>query len=314
MKTFSDVSYLRKKKRPILLAAGFFDGVHRGHRRVIETTVSAARRARGEAWVLTFDPHPAKVLRPGSAPRLLTSTPHKVRLLTRLGVDGCLLMSFSRELAGLSPAAFVGMLHHLMPTLKTIFVGKGWRFGKGQAGDSEMLATLAAPHGVGVTVVGLVYRRGVAVSSTRIRALVARGRLREAADMLGRPYSLLGRVVKGRSVGRALGFPTANLETENEVLPPFGVYAVRARVGDRLLDGVLALGRRPTFRLDRAPATVELHLLDFSGRLYGREIEVFFIRKLRPERRFPSVSALVRQIGRDVRNARKENQKNRFTF
>jgi len=320
MKVLSDWNDLSRKRRPIVMALGFFDGVHRGHRKVIEETVDTARRLGGEAWVLTFATHPMRILKPGSAPPLLTSSNHKLALVRRLGVDGCLLVPFSRELAALSPELFVEQLCGGVRSLREILVGSNWRFGRRGAGDVGLLRKLAGKHGVAVTAVRPVMRRGAAISSTRIRNEVAHGNLAEAGRMLGRPFSVLGTVARGRTMGRRLGFRTANLDPHNEVLPPIGVYAVKAALdacarkaagtGNRPCDGVVNLGVRPTFGGD-APRQIELHLIDLNADLYGSDIEVFFVQRLRNERRFFSVKELSGQISRDVSNAREVLAKKR---
>jgi len=309
MRVISNLRLLRIKRQPVVLAAGFFDGLHRGHQRVINKTVAEARRLGGEAWVLTFDQHPMRILRQDSAPPLLTSNRHKLRLFEEMQVDGCLLMPFTRRLAGMSPEAFMKMLAAAIPTLARIYVGENWRFGHKEKGDTGMLKMLAGEHSIGVTVVRPVLKGGRIVSSTRIREEVACGNLVEARGMLGRKFSILGVVAKGRAVGRQLGFPTANLETFNEVLPPLGVYAVNVAVGDRIVKGVANIGVRPTFACPgnsgNRKVTIEVHLIRFGNNLYGREIEVFFVKKLRNEKRFVSAEELKRQIEKDVKNAGK---------
>jgi len=306
MKVITRLSAMKKERRPVVLAAGFFDGVHAGHRRVIDRTVAESKRIKGVAWVLTFDKHPKKVLKPESAPLLLTSNRHKLRLIKKLKVDGCIVLPFTRQLAGLAPETFVRMLSDSIPELTRIFVGKNWRFGHGEKGDVGQLAKLARDFSIRVSAVRPVLRSGRTVSSTRIRKEVLRGNLAAAAGMLGRPFSILGVVVKGRAVGRRMGYPTANLETFNEVLPPYGVYAVRAEVGGCVFGGVVNIGTRPTFRQPAArKAVIEVHLFGLHRNIYGREVEVFFVKKLRSERRFSLVENLRKQIERDVRNARK---------
>jgi len=310
MKVSDKLSSLHRKRRPIVLAAGFFDGVHLGHRRVLSKAVCMAAEKRGEAWVLTFSTHPLHVLRPHAAPSLLTSARHKLGLLATLGVDGCLTIPFTRELAELEPEDFVRQLRASMPTLTDILVGRNWRFGRAGRGNPASLSRMGRQMGFRLTVVRPVVRRGHVVSSTRIREALRRGRLGAASDLLGRPFSVLGRVRRGNTRGRKLGFPTANLDVQNEVLPPLGVYAVQAvltggtarrRSTPDLLDGVCNLGLRPTFETAAQPAPLlELHLFDFDQPLYGREIEVFFLHKLRQEMKFASQGQLRRQIARDV--------------
>jgi len=305
MKTLNDLRQLQRVRRPLVLAAGFFDGVHRGHARVVQRAVARARRLNGNAWVLTFDTHPLKVLAPARAPRLLTCTPHKLRLLAALGVHGCLVLRFTRRLARQEPERFVERLCAAAPTLAAILVGGNWRFGRAGRGDAALLKRIGRARGFAVEVVRPVRRRQRPVSSTRVRQAVQRGQLGEAAAMLGRPFSIMATVTRGRRVGRTLGFPTANLLPHNEVMPPPGVYAVRARVGTRMHDGVLNFGYRPTFADAPGRPILELHLLNFRGNLYGRLLEVFFVRRLRAERRFNTLRGLQQRIAADTQAARR---------
>jgi riboflavin kinase / FMN adenylyltransferase len=305
MRVYTEPSRLGSIRRPIVMAAGFFDGLHRGHQRVLSKTLKRARDLGGQAWVLTFDIHPLKLLRPEVAPRMLTSTGHKLMLFESLGVDGCLLLPFTRRLADMEPAAFVDWLCGAAPALRELHVGRNWRFGKREAGNVALLRRLGLRRNFSVSAATPVRLGGKTVSSTRIRDAILGGRLGEATRMLGRPFSVLGTVVPGRQVGRQLGFPTANLQPHNEVLPPCGVYAVRARLGHRMLDGVASYGTRPTFESPSgAPPVLELHLLDFRGNVYGKQIEIFFVARLRAERRFASTQKLCEQMTRDVACAR----------
>jgi len=295
---------LKAETGPIVLAAGFFDGLHRGHRKVIDATIKEARARGGQAWVLTFDPHPLRVLGPRTSPPLLTSTKHKLLMLSQLDLDGCLVMRFTPQLAVQSPQRFIRQLCRNIPELTEIFVGRNWRFGHGGAGDVQYLAALGREFGFEVRVMPPVLRRKHPVSSTRIREEVRKGNLSEARVLLGRSFSVLGTVKSGLTLGRRLGFPTANLNTRNEALPPAGVYAVFAEARGQCHAAVLNLGRRPTVRKGGEPRPIlELHLLDFAGDLYGENIEVFFVRRLRDERCFATTNLLRIQIARDVERA-----------
>ena len=296
---------MRRNTRPIALAIGFFDGVHIGHLRVIRRTLAAARNLRGEAWILTFDTHPRRVVNPVGAPALLTSNLHRLIILERLGLDGCLILPFSRRFAQLGAQAFVERLALSCPSLHRILVGTNWRFGRGRTGSTELLTRLGRRFGYSVDVVPPAAWKGQVVSSTRIRSSVLNGRLHEGAAMLGRPFSVLGRVVRGRGIGRKLGFPTANLETGNEVLPPQGVYAVRALTDNTWHDGIVNIGVRPTFHRADTPLAIhiEVHLIGTSRRLYGRTMEIFFVRRIRAEQTFPDRRALAGQIRKDIRRA-----------
>jgi riboflavin kinase/FMN adenylyltransferase len=257
----------------------------------------------GEAWAMTFDPHPLKVLQPSSAPPILTSTSHKLDLMRRFGMDGCLLIPFTARFAAVTAETFLARLEKSVPTLAHIFVGEDWRFGSGGSGDTALLAAWARHRGIRLSRVTLVRRESDLVSSTRIREAISKGKLALAARLLGRPFSILGTVKRGNGIGRRLGYPTANLDARNEVRPPTGVYAVRAIVNRRDYAGVVNFGRHPTVQALSAPI-FELHLLDAKLPLYGRDIEIFFIARIRGERHFSDLPALVGQIRRDIRTAR----------
>lgn len=303
MKVIRSMAALRHIRRPISLAAGFFDGLHKGHQEVLRRTIAEARALQGEAWAMTFHTHPLKILQPEAAPLLLTSTPHKVELMGRMGIDGCLLIPFTRPFAELEPEAFLAELARCAPTLRHIFVGKDWRFGHLGRGDTPMLAAWAARRGIHLTEVPPVRDAGTSISSTRIRTAIAKGRLATAQRLLGRPFSILGTVVRGRQIGRELGYPTANLDPHTEVRPPVGIYAVEALIQGRSYEGIVNFGVHPTVAPASTPL-LELHVFDARLRLYGRHIEVFFLEFMRPERRFRTVSGLIRQIRRDVTAAR----------
>jgi riboflavin kinase/FMN adenylyltransferase len=301
MHTIRKLSGLGAVRTPIVLAAGVFDGVHEGHRSVIATAHEKAAACHGQAWVLTFDPHPLKILKPDAAPALLTSTQHKLALLSALGVDGCVLMPFNRELAELEPEAFIENLCSLAPTLHGIVVGENWTFGHRARGNAGMLRKLASEKSLEITVVPGVTWNGSTVSSTRIRQAVADGKLDDAAAMLGRPFSILGTVVHGKKLGRQLGFPTANLNPHNEVRPPPGIYAVRALLDGQSVPGAAYVGGETS---GIAQNIVEVHLIDSDIDLYGRDLEVSFHAKLRDDRSFANHDLLREQIAIDVRNAR----------
>jgi len=300
-----DLKGLQTRTKPIILAAGFFDGVHLGHRRILDQARNDAQHIGGEAWIMTFDTHPLKILRPAAAPLLLTSPAHKIALMRQAGMDGCILLPFSRELASRSAESFSQWLFHCAPRLNEVITGENWRFGAGAAGTPAMLASLGAGMQIRVISMPPVIHGAAAISSTRIRQAVTCGDLPEAATMLGRPFSVLGTVIRGRAIGRTMGFPSANIDPHNEALPPLGVYAVQARVGNRFYDGALNFGTRPTFDKDASvPPLLELHLLDFSGSLYEQDIEAFFIERLRDEWYFATIGELKTQIADDVRRTR----------
>jgi riboflavin kinase/FMN adenylyltransferase len=318
MQVLTQASEFLKIPGPVVLAAGFFDGVHKGHQLVLASAAERAREIAGQAWVLTFDRHPLAVLAPSKCPPQLGTLDERLSLMERAGVDGAVVLGFTRQLAVLEPEAFMQRLCGVSSPIPAagsprasglceIRCGHNWRFGSRAAGTPELLAQLGQVYGFRVVVVPYAEYQGMAISSTRIRCAVREGRLDAAAVMLGRPYSVRGAVVRGRGVGQSLGAATANVETDTEVLPPDGVYAVCVRAGQTRYNGVSNLGVRPTFA-DAAPgrAVLETHLLDFSGDLYGQTIEVAFLARLRDERAFASPEALTRQIAEDIRRAREK--------
>jgi riboflavin kinase / FMN adenylyltransferase len=271
MRTIRNLDDFRRERGPVVLAAGFFDGVHRGHQRVIGEAVRRARELGARAWVLTFEDHPLKTVRPEAAPRLITSTTHKLRLLACLGLNGCLALPFTPELAALPPDVFLERLVSASPGLREILVGSNWRFGRGGRGDVDMLNAFGSERGIGVGIADPVVWAGQPVSSTRIREAVKAGAVGRAASMLGRPFSILGTVVRGGGLAGKLGFPTANIMPSNEVRPAPGVYAVRVVLGRETFDGVLHTGFRPTLQPVTGPDPVfELHVFDFARMVYGR--------------------------------------------
>jgi len=306
MRTIIQPERFRALRDQIVLAAGFFDGVHVGHRLVLDGAVRKAHRLGGQAWALTFDQHPLSVLAPEHRPPLLTPLEVRLERLAATGIDGCLVVPFTRTLSALTPAQFVTLLcgrsHHVV----NIRCGANWHFGSGATGDVRELARLGRIHGFRVTVVRAAQFHGHPVSSTRIRDAIQRGKLTNATAMLGRPYSIRETVVRGRGVGRTLGMATANVHPSAEVLPPLGVYAVRTWIGDRPVNGVASLGFRPTFA-DARPQTpiLETHFLDFNGDLYGATLDLAFIARLRDERKYPSPAALMVQVRRDIAAARR---------
>lgn len=295
---------LKLEHGPIVMAVGSFDGVHKGHQAIIGRAVEKARAVSGESWVLTLDPHPLKVLKPDSAPPLITSTQHKLRLIEELGVDGCVVMPFTPELAAQEPADFLRRLKAGAPALRELVVGSNWTFGHRGCGNVDLLRRQAPGLEVAATVIEPLEWNGAPISSTRIRQAVADGRLDEAREMMGRPFSILGTVVPGRKISALIGFPTANLDPHNEVRPPSGVYAVRASVGGRLHGGAAFVARTDHAKASPSGYILEVHLLDFDRELYGEDLEMFFVKWIREVRRFPSRLQLKEQIARDVEQAR----------
>ncbi len=290
---------------PAYLAIGVFDGVHLGHQAVIGRAVADSRREpRAAAVVVTFDPHPLRVLRPGNAPRLLTSTRHKFQFFAGLGATHCLALKFDPAFAATPPADFITALADAARPLREVCVGFHWSFGKGAAGNLDLLNRLGERHGFAVVGLPSVVVDGETVSSTLIRQAVEAGDLARAARLLGREFTILGTVVPGQQLARQLGYPTANLAAHNEQFPPNGVYAVRARWHGETFPGVVNLGFRPTVAQPGGERLLELHLFDFDRQIYGDEVEVEFRAFLRPEQKFASLNALRDQIARDAAGAK----------
>jgi riboflavin kinase / FMN adenylyltransferase len=304
MTTHRSIEALSSLTGPVHLAIGVFDGLHLGHQEVIRQARVAAEQDGGTAVVVTFDPHPIRVLRPTESPRLLTSTRHKEIILLRLGIRHLLEIPFDAAFAAQTAESFVERLQAACQQLASISVGADWAFGKARQGNVQMLQALGEKHRFTVNGVPRVCIDGEAISSTRIRAAVEAGDFAQARQLLGREYAVLGTVVQGRQIGRKIGFPTANLSIQAEQLPPVGVYAVRANLKDELLPGVANLGYRPTVSSEERERVLEVHLLDFDRDIYDQELEVKFVERLREELRLPSLEALKEQIARDSAKAR----------
>ena len=294
--------------RGAAIAIGVFDGLHLGHRAILERALERARARGAPCLVMSFDPHPDVVLSRGAfrSPPPLTPLGEKRALLATMGVDAFLVLPFTRELAALDAETFV--VRHLVTPHEpfALVVGEGFALGRGREGNVERLRAIGAASGFEVEAVPLVSLDGAPVSSTRIRSLLAEGRVAEAARLLGRRYTLSGTVVTGDGRGRQLGFPTANLRLDAErLLPGDGIYAVLARTaGDgEARPAAMSIGLRPTF--DGQVRTLEVHVLDWSGDLVGRAVTVEFVDWLRPELRFESVGELIAAMERDVAETRR---------
>lgn len=303
MQTVTSLEALSGATRPVIFAAGAFDGIHRGHQAVLAEARARAAALGGEAWVLTFDPHPLKVLRPERAPALITSTPHRLRLLAETGIAGVVLLGFNERFAAQEPEAFIEHVRAAVPALRGFVIGENWTFGRRAAGDVALLRELGARHGFDVTAMPGIEWGGAPISSTRIRQAVASGDLAAAEAMLGRPFSIYGTVVHGTKIGRELGYPTANVDPHNEVRPPPGIYACRTRVERETYPSAAFLTAHPDPRKG-PPDVVEVHLLDVTLDLYEQDIDVCFVKKLRDEWRFDGLAALKAQIARDCEAAR----------
>jgi riboflavin kinase/FMN adenylyltransferase len=304
METLRSIPELAHLHGPLFLAIGVFDGVHRGHQAVISTSARHAHLKEGTPVVVTFDPHPMKVLRPHDAPHLLTATAHKIALIRDLGVEHLLVINFDKKFAATPPESFIEQLVTHSKPLREICVGHEWSFGKDRRGNLDLLKKLGGQLNFDVVAIPSVKVDGKIVSSTAVRRAVEKGDLAAAAAMLGREYTILGTVVPGDNLGKKLGYPTANLSAHNEQFPPNGVYLAEAEIHGVSFHGLINLGYRPTVSSGKAERVLEVYLLNFDHDIYGENVEVHFVRYLRPERKFDSLEALVRQIELDVRQAR----------
>lgn len=286
-----------------VLTLGNFDGLHAGHCRIIKKVVERAKALGCSSVVYTFEPHPLKVVSPHKSPPLILDLEDKTRLIEELGVDFLVLARFTREFAARHPREFVEDALVKRLSVKEVWVGHDFSFGRGRTGTVEHLKDLGAEFGFSVHVADAHRKLKDVVSSSRIRGLLKAGNVGDAASLLGREYAVKGRVVKGASIGKEIGFPTANLDVTSEIIPGDGVYAAYASFAGKRFPAVVNIGTAPTFGAKER--CVEAHILDFKGSIYGRKITVSFVRRLRGEATFPTKEALVRQITKDAARARR---------
>lgn len=290
--------------RPVIVTVGTFDGVHLGHWSVLEEIGARAAARNGRSVLVTFDPHPLRIVRPAAAPPLLTTPDEKKAVLVESPLDYVVFVAFTPELRDYSPRRFVTELLLSRLGMSELVIGYDHGFGRGRSGDVDTLRVIAAECGFALDVVDAVQADDAAISSTSIRRALLDGRLAEANRGLGRPYPLTGIVVRGDGRGRELGFPTANIRVagQDKLVPAAGIYACHASVAGRRHMGALHIGPRPSF--PGADATVEVFLLDFDGELYGHEVRLDLIEYLRPVAAFGTARALTRQIRNDVARTR----------
>jgi riboflavin kinase/FMN adenylyltransferase len=291
--------------RGTVVTVGTFDGVHRGHWEVLQEIRRRAQATGRRSVLLTFDPHPLRIVRPDHAPPLLTTPVEKKEILAESGLDYAVFLSFTPELSRYEPRRFVEEVLVGRLAVAELVIGHDHGFGRGRSGDADTLRRIGEEIGFAVDVVAPVLADGQPISSSVIRTALQGGDPEAAARGLGRPYALHGLVVRGDGRGRKLGFPTANLAvaSSEKLIPASGIYAVRGVTRGGTFDGALHLGPRPTFR--GSPPSIELHLLDFDGDLYGENVRVDFVRRLREVRPFDSAAALVAQMKDDVAEARR---------
>ena len=303
MRIIHAANELKPAGRKVCLAIGFFDGVHLGHQQIIRQTITDARQHEAIALVITFDQHPNTVVAPNRVPPLIYSLPRKLRAIESLGADTLLLIHFDKAFSEQTGEGFIRGVARDLGHVQSLCVGANFVFGHKRSGNVDLLRRLGAELKFVVHGMAAVSLDGRAVSSTRIREAIRAGDLDGVSQMLGRAYSLAGTVVRGDGLGHQLGFPTANLDAAGLALPPHGVYAVHAETGGKTYRAVLNIGLRPTLQNPNPQLRVEAHLMDFGGGLYGQELEVAFVDKLRGETKFPSLAELRQQIARDILEA-----------
>ena len=286
-----------------VLALGNFDGVHRGHDKIIDRVRRRGRDLSGTAAVLTFDPHPPRVVRPDKAPPLLMTIEQKLDCMAASGMDGAAVVHFTPELSRWDPETFVNRVLVEWLGVAEVWVGANFLFGHDRSGNYSLLRSLGARYGFRVEKITPVRYKEFVISSTRIRRLVGGGEVDEAGALLGHHYYIDGEVVPGAGRGQTHGVPTANLRTDNEIIPPDGVYATTVTLEGTIYPAVTNIGRRPTFETDGA-RVVETHLFDYDDDLYGRRARLAFVQRLRGERAFPDAGTLRRQIAADCDQAR----------
>ena len=295
--------YNPSKIRKLAATIGIFDGVHCGHQKILKKLVSDSRRLKIKSLVVTFSPHPRKILNPGSMIPFLTSLEHRSKLIENLGVDFFHMIRFTKPLSLMEPGEFVKKVLIDKFNIKMLVVGQDFLLGNKRGGDFSLLKSLSKKYNFRLFGVKPVKIKGKVISSTRIRNSIEKGDLKNASLMLGRPVSILGTVVRGKAIGRKIGFPTANINPHHEAIPPSGVYAVDTRMDRKIYKAVLNIGIRPTLGKDKE-STVEIHILRFKKNIYGKDIEIIFKGKIRDEKKFPSLEKLRMQIKKDILNAK----------
>jgi len=307
MKIICGMSKIKRLPRKTVIAIGVFDGVHRGHRVIIKRAVSLAHRAGLKALILTFDPHPYHALHPHLRPPRIMSLDHRLKFFKELGVDICVVIRFDRRFSRLTAEGFAKYVLSEKLNAKKVIVGENFAFGSGKKGTKMALKKYGKRYNFSVECIKPVKARKRIISSSYIRRLITEGKLKNAARLLGRPVSVLGTVTRGDSRGRIIGFPTANINPHHEVIPPSGVYSVNIRLQYKAFNGILNIGKCPTFKsnIDTEP-TIEVHIFDFERDIYGCDLEILFVKKIRDEKCFSTREALVGQIRKDERRVRSE--------
>ena len=302
MQVYYDIEAPSELFQESIVTVGVFDGIHIGHQAVIQQVLTQAKKFKLASFVLTFDPPPLAFLAPERCPPALTTLSKKIEILEQLGIDAVVFARFDAYLQQMSPSTFVQQILLQRLHARQVIIGYDWQFGKGRSGNAGALKQLGNQYRFGVIIVGPVQLHGAPVHSTRVREAIAKSNLNLVSELLGRRYSIVGEIVQGEGRGRKIGFPTANIDAGNQMLPPSGVYAIQVKLEGRVFDGVMNMGTRPTFEGEKFQ--IETHLFDFQKMVYKKKIEIFFIEKIRDERKFPNPEMLVVQIKQDVAAAK----------
>lgn len=303
MKVIYGIGRIKRKMPASVLALGVFDGLHRGHQYLIRQMIRQAKAKKAPSVVMTFFPHPVNVLNPRVNVPLLVPLKYRLALIERLGADITCVVNFTKEFSRLTPRLFVEKYVVGKINPKEIFVGQNFRFGRNRGGTVNFLKAQGRHYGFCVRAVSSLKDSGDVISSSRIRALVLDGDVSRAGGLLGRPVSLFGTVVRGDGRGKTLGYPTANIHPFNQIVPARGVYVAEAVLNNRVFQGMVNVGTRPSFKKTNK-INIEVHIFDFKQSIYGKEIEIRFLKKIRNERKFPSVEALILQLARDEKFTR----------
>ncbi len=303
MKIIFGINRIKKFKKPVV-ALGVFDGMHLGHRAILESVVKKARAIAGTGIAVTFFPHP-------QGERSLYSLRHRLRLISQLGLEVCVVIKFSRGFASISAEDFIKNILARKIKAHYVYVGRNFRFGKGAKGGFRLLEKFSRTYGFKLKVFDVVKTGRHNISSTYIRKLITEGNLGLAKKLLAHPVSVFGTVIRGSSLAAKMGFPTANINPHHEVLPPSGIYAAGILLKRKKLNGVCYIGRRPTFSMRRLGERiknlkhVEVHIFNFNKNIYGRDLEIQFLKKIREEKKFASLKLLIAQIKKDIKVTRR---------
>lgn len=302
MRLITDLKNITTRFTNSVVTLGNFDGLHLGHQELIKMVIKRARETGAVSLVVTFRPHPLKILAPEKCPPLISIYEEKIGLFEKLGIDVLVKIPFTMDFSAMAPEDFVKDVLCGLLGAKEIFVGYNYRFGRGRQGNVQTLKKLGEKFGFVVREVQQISLAGEVISSSKIRHLLRDGEVEHASKLLGRTYAVTGLVVKGDGRGRGLGFPTANIVPKHAIIPANGVYAARLYVRDRLYDGIANIGLRPTFQ--EKSLTIEVHVFDFDEDIYHEEVSLYFVKKIREEKKFRNADALITQINADIKTAK----------